>query len=779
VPLRERFRGVPPLACVMSPKRTRAPHRVAFLGNHLPRECGIATFTTDLTSAMAKEYPKLDCFVLAMNDTVPPRAYPPRVRFELGADDPQAYLRAADFLNVNNVDLLSLQHEYGIFGGKAGGHLLTTLRELRMPIVTTLHTILSEPNEHQRAVMQEITALSERLVVMSEDGAELLRRVHGVSDAKIDFIPHGIPDLPPAGASKDRLGLKGRSVILTFGLISRDKGIEYVIQALPEIARRFPNAVYLVLGATHPHVREHDGESYRLSLEILANELRVDENVIFHNRFVSDEELTEFLAAADICVTPYLQPDQITSGALAYAVGAGKAVISTPYRYATELLAGGKGLLVPMRDPKALATAIMGLLGSDTKRVALGKKAGAGGAKMRWPAVAERYMESFAEARSAHAERKRVTFVAKTLAARPAGLPDMNVAQLRLLTDDTGILQHARYSVPRYEDGYCLDDNARALMATTLMEEEGAPGVAAIRGLSARYLAFVSHAFDEKAGRFRNFMSYSRAWTESLGSEDSHGRALWALGTAVGRSHSPGTATLAADLFHGALGAAMPMTSPRAWSYTLLGMDEYLKAFAGDRGVERQRTELAKRLLALHQRSSGPGWPWFEERVTYCNARMPQALIVSGARMANKKMITAGLASLEWLVSIQRNREGNFAPIGSNGFFQRGATPAGFDQQPVEASTIVSACFDAYRVSGDAAWNEHARVAFNWFLGQNDLHTPLYDAATGGCRDGLHHDRANENQGAESTVSFLLTLLDMRSAARAGTASISQPKTAA
>jgi hypothetical protein len=589
-----------------------------------------------------------------------------------------------------------------------------------------------------------------------------------VPESKIDLIPHGIPELPSARESKDRLGLKGRPVILTFGLISSDKGIEYVIQALPEIVRRCPNAVYVVLGATHPHVRAEQGESYRLSLELLASELRVSENIIFHNRFVSDEELTEFLAAADICVTPYLQPDQITSGALAYAVGAGKAVISTPFRYATELLADKKGILVPWRDAKAIATAVIDLLGDDAKRKALGARAGVRGREMKWPAVAARYMESFGLASVQHSERTRNAFVAKTLAARPVGLPDANIAQLQLLTDDTGILQHARYNVPRYEDGYCLDDNARALLATTLLAEEGGADVATLRAMSARYLAFVSHAFDTTAGRFRNFMSFRREWTESLGSEDSQGRALWALGNVVGRSSRPGTASLAADLFHAALPAVNGMTSPRAWAYTLLGVDEYLRAFAGDRGVERQRGELSKRLLGLYQRTSAADWPWFEERVTYCNARLPQALIVSGARMANKKMLAAGLASLEWLVGIQHNKEGNFAPIGSNGFFERGKTPAAFDQQPVEAGTVVSACLDAHRVTGDAAWSEHARIAFHWFLGQNDLHTPLYDAATGGCRDGLHADRANENQGAESTVSFLLALLDMRSAGRVG-----------
>jgi glycosyltransferase involved in cell wall biosynthesis len=740
--------------------------RVAFLGNYLPRHCGIATFTTDLSTAIAADFPQLDCFVLAMNDDAPRRLYPPRVRFELSADDTQSYLRAADYLNVNSVDLLSVQHEYGIFGGKAGSHVLPLLRDLRMPIVSTLHTVLAEPNQHQRAVMQELTQLSERLIVMSNDGATLLRDVHGVSDAKIDIIPHGIPDLPPANSSKDRLGVEGRLVLLTFGLISSDKGIEYVIQALPAIIARHPEVVFVVMGATHPHVRAVHGESYRLSLEILAQELGVADNIIFHNRFVSDEELTEFLAAADICLTPYLQPGQITSGALAYAVGAGKAVISTPYRYASEMLADDRGILVPYRDAPAIATAVNALLDDDGARAALGARAGALGREMRWPAVARRYFSSFLRAHGEHAERKRTAFVAKTLAERPAGLPEVNIEHLRLLTDDTGLLQHARYNVPRYDEGYCLDDNARGLLAMTLVEEARGVEVAGARTLLARYLAFMGHAFNEKTGRFRNFMTYSRQWTEESGSEDCHGRALWALGAAVGRSYNPGTRSLGADLFHAALPALCKMTSPRAWAYALLGMDDYLTAFEGDRDIEQQRTAIAERLFDLHQRTSGHDWPWFEERVTYCNARLSQALIVSGFRMEHTGMVAAGLSSLEWLLSIQRSKLGNFAPIGSNGFFERGGTTAQFDQQPVEACTIVSACLEAHRVTGEDIWSEHARRAFNWFLGQNDLDIVLYDSSTGGCRDGLHATRANENQGAESTVSFLLALLEMRLAGR-------------
>ncbi|HEY2094028.1 MAG TPA: glycosyltransferase family 4 protein [Thermoanaerobaculia bacterium] len=735
--------------------------RVAMLGNHLPRHCGIATFTTDLSDAIATVGPDLDCFVVAMSDGRQRYAYPPRVRFELPDNDPAAYTRAADFLNVNAVDVLSLQHEYGIFGGKAGSHLLPLLRQLRMPIVTTLHTILAAPNLHQRRVMDEITTLSDRLVVMTPGGAALLREVHGVAEAKIDVIPHGIPNVPFAG-SKNRLGVEGRPLVLTFGLLSPDKGIEHVIDALPTIVAHYPDVIYIVLGATHPHIVERHGETYRLMLEDRAKRLGVDGNLIFHNRFVSQAELSEFLAAADIYITPYLNPEQITSGTLAYALGAGKAVISTPYRYARELLDDGRGLLVPFGDASAIAAEIVGLLDDPERRLALRRRASEHGRTMLWPSVAHAYLRTFERARNEQSDRLYTAFRASTLATRPAELPRVSLDHVEIMTDDTGMLQHATFNVPRYDEGYCLDDNARALLLMTLLEEAGSDDPRLVRSLSSRYLAFVSHAFNRSAGRFRNFMSHSRFWQEEQGSEDSHGRAVWALGTVVGCSADPGRHSLAAVLFHAALPAVARFSSPRAWAYALLGIEQYLHAFEGDRTVQAAGRELGERLLALFRLTDQPEWPWCENRVTYCNARLPQALIATGAWTGERAMSETGVRSLEWLMSIQRTPDGYFAPIGTNGFFDRGMAAAGFDQQPVEACSTVSACMQAFRMTGDHRWPEHARSAFTWFLGQNQLQQPLYDPLSGGCRDGLHVDRMNENEGAESTLSFLLALMDMR-----------------
>jgi len=738
---------------------------IAMLGNHLPRQCGIATFTSDLSAAIDRELPELDCFVVAMNDVGVRHAYPERVRFEVPEGDVEAYRRAADFLNVSSVDVVSVQHEYGIFGGQAGGHVLELLRGLRMPVVSTLHTILANPDPVQRAVMDALLGLSERVVVMSTDGAALLQAVHGVDPAKIDVIPHGIP-LVPARAGKDALGVEDRPVILTFGLLSPDKGIEYVIDAMPAVLAKHPNTVYLVLGATHPHVKQQHGEAYRQMLQTRAERLGVGANVNFHNRFVSHEELVEFLGAADLYVTPYLKEEQSTSGTLAYAVGSGKAVISTPYRYARELLAEGRGLLVPWRDSEALGREVIGLLDDPHRRGELQQRAAAFGRSMGWPIVARRYAQTFEQARAAFRDRQRAGRAARELARRRPELPEIDLSHVRLLTDDTGILQHATFDVPSYRDGYCLDDNARALLLLTHVEEAGTEAPQVVRALATRYLAFLAHAFDETSGRFKNFLSYARGWRDEPGSDDAHGRALWALGAVVGRSSDPGRRGLGARLFHGALPAATSLTSPRAWAYVLLGLDEHVRAFAADGAVAEVRAALAAKLMERFRHSQGADWPWFEDRLTYCNARLPQALLVTAARLGDAEMHEVAQRSLTWLVGQHLAADGAFSPVGTNGFYARGEPRAVFDQQPVEACAMVSACLDAHRVTGQPRWLEHARTAFQWYLGRNAQGAQVYDARTGGCRDGIHADRMNENQGAESTLSFLTALAEMRAADR-------------
>ena len=737
--------------------------RIAFIGNYAPRQCGIATFTTDLCEAVADEYRGTACIALPVNDTEEGYEYPPRVRFELAEKDIESYRRAADFLNLNNVDMVSLQHEYGIFGGKAGSYILEILRQLRMPVVTTLHTILRDPNPDQRRVLEEVVSLSDRVVVMSELGAEFLQSIYHVPAEKIDLIPHGIPDVAFVDPSfhKDLFGVEGKSVLLSFGLLSANKGIENVIAALPAILEKHPNVVYIVVGATHPHVIQNEGETYRLSLQWLAREKGVEANVIFYNRFVSLEELVQFISASDIYITPYLNAAQITSGTLAYTLGAGKAVISTPYWYAEEMLANDRGTLVPFSDPGALADQVIDLLGNESKRHAMRKRAYLFGRDMIWPQVARRYMKTFERARAEHRYQAAAGFAVKPLDQRAGELPPLKLDHLHHLTDDTGIFQHAIFTIPNYREGYTTDDNARALMVSALLEELGNTEATE---LATRYLAFTWYAFNTETRRFRNFMDYQRNWLEESGSDDSHGRALWALGTVLGRSSTPALHNMAARVFQLSLLAILETTSPRAWAFALIGIHEYLQRFAGDRRVTQVQEELANRLMALYQDNRTAEWNWFEDRLTYCNAALSHAMLLSGESLLDPAMTEAGLESLRWLADLQRpdTVSRHFVPIGSNGFYQRGGERARFDQQPVEAQAMVSACLEAHHLTGDKYWQKEARRAFEWFLGRNDLHLPVYDPTTGGCRDGLHSDRPNENQGAESTLAFLQSLLELR-----------------
>jgi glycosyltransferase involved in cell wall biosynthesis len=743
--------------------KSAAINRIAFVGNYLPRQCGIATFTTDLCEAIAAEHGDTTCIAVPVNDIEGGYAYPPRVRFELTEKDIESYRRAADFLNINGVDLISLQFEYGIFGGRAGSHILTLLRDLRMPIVTTLHTILREPDAQQRRVLTEVAGLSDRLVVMSKRSAEFLQEIYQVAPEKIDLIPHGIPDLPFVDPSfhKDLFGVEGKIVLLSFGLLSANKGIENVIAALPAILAKHPNVVYFIVGVTHPHVLRHDGETYRLSLQWLAQEKGVEGQVIFYNRFVSLEELVEFIGAADIYITPYLNPAQIVSGTLAYTVGAGKAVISTPYWHAEEMLAEERGALVPFRDSAALAEQVIDLLGNEAKRHSMRKRAYLYGREMIWPQVAGLYMKSFQRART---ERRHFTppgLVVKALDKRPVELPPLKLDHLRRMTDDTGMIQHAIFTVPNYQEGYTIDDNARALIVSALLEELGSEETA---DLMSRYFAFVWYAFNAKTGRFRNFMDYQRNWLEEKGSDDSQGRTLWALGTVLGHSNTPAMQNMAGWVFEKSLPAVLNTTSPRAWAFALIGINEYLQRFAGDRTITQVREELAGRLLDLYRKNRSDTWRWYEQSLTYCNAALPHALLMCGHGIPNIDMAEAGLESLRWLAGLQRADEagGHFVPIGSNGFYQRGGVRARFDQQPVEAQAMVSACLETHRITADKNWYKEARRAFDWFLGRNDLDLPIYDPTTGGCRDGLHADRPNENQGAESSLAFLQAVLELR-----------------
>jgi glycosyltransferase involved in cell wall biosynthesis len=738
---------------------------VAVIGNYLPRQCGIATFTTDLVEGLSAEAPNIYCWAAAMNDRPEGYPYPEKVRFEINQNKLTDYSVASQFLNISQTDIVCLQHEYGLFGGPAGSHLLKLLGDLHMPVVTTLHTILQDPAPEYRDIMCRIADLSDKLVVMSRKASDFLKDIYAVPEEKIAFIHHGIPDTPFIDSSfnKDKFGVEGKKALLTFGLLSPNKGIENVLQALPEVIKKHSDVVYIILGATHPHILKVHGDAYRIMLQQLVRKLDIGEHVIFQNRFVTLRELCEFLGIADIYVTPYLEEAQITSGTLAYAMGTGKAVISTPYWYASEMLAEGRGRIVPFRNPDAIAEQIIGLLDNDIERHAMRKKAYTFSREAVWKEVSRKYLKVFSEVRQNRTRkpRPRHSYVENIKAITKFELPEIKLDHLKAFTDDTGILQHANYTIPDRTHGYCTDDNARALLVAAMGQKYLPTNGLGLDFLSGHYLGFLLYAFNEKNGRFRNFMTYSRQWMEEIGSEDAHGRAIWCLGKAVAFFQNPGHLAMTTTLFNKALRAVENFRSPRAIAFSLVGMHAYLHKFSGDSDVRRVREIFTDRLFNQFKNNATDDWLWLENALNYANGKLPHALLLSGHRMQRNDMIEMGLNSLKWLLAIQ-TEDNHFVPIGSNGWYEKGGSRARFDQQPVEANAMVEACVEAFNVTRDKSWFDNAVMCFNWFLGHNDLNMPLYDPKTGGCRDGLMADGINQNQGAESSLAWLLSLMTLQ-----------------
>jgi len=613
--------------------------------------------------------------------------------------------------------------------------------------------------------MRKLSDLSDKLVVMSHKASEFLQDIYAVPEDKIVFIHHGIPDTPFIDPSfyKDKFGVEGKKVLLTFGLLSPNKGIENVLQALPAVIKKHPDVAYIILGATHPHVLKSQGDAYRIMLQQLVRKLHIGEHVIFQNRFVELKELCEFLGIADIYITPYLDEAQITSGTLAYAMGTGKAVISTPYWYATEMLAEDRGRLVPFRNPDAMAEQIIALLDNDVDRHAMRKKAYIFSRDAVWKEVSRKYLQVFREVQLNRTRnpRPRHSYVENIKAITKFELPEIKLDHLKAFTDDTGILQHATYTIPDRSHGYCTDDNARALLVAAMGEKYLPANGWGLDVLSGHYLGFLLYAFNEKKGRFRNFMSYSRQWAEEIGSEDAHGRALWSLGKAVAFLQNPGHIAMSTTLFNKALRAVESFHSPRAIAFSLVGMNAYLDKFSGDSDVRRIREVLADRLFNQFKNNATDAWPWLEKALNYANGKLPQALLLSGRWMQRNDMIDMGLLSLKWLITLQ-TEDGHFVPIGSNGWYEQGGPRARFDQQPIEANAMVEACVEAFNVTRDQSWFDNAVMCFNWFLGHNDLNLPLYDPKTGGCRDGLMADGINQNEGAESSLAWLLSLMTLQ-----------------
>ena len=754
-----------------------SPLRAAFVSTYVPRRCGIATFTRDLIAGIrasvdgdGRERLVLDVAAMHLDDM--DLAYPSEVRLVLPAADRAAYLHAARTLS-QSASVVSIQHEYGIYGGPDGDHLLHLLDGLRVPAVTTFHTALRQPTAGQRRVAIELARRSSRIVVMADRAREILAESYGISGDLVEVIPHGVPDLPFVDPEplKHRFGLAGRDVILGFGLLSPTKRYELVIEALPALVHAVPETLFVIVGETHPEVRRRYGESYRALLVDRVERLGLRNHVLFVDRYVDQAELCDWLLACDIFVTPYGSAQQIVSGTLAYALAAGKAIVSTPYEYAIELLADGRGVLTPFDDVEALGDRLLRLLADVGLRDRMRRRAWEHGRSMIWREVGARHLALLEEAAARRPRRpshRPATPVAAPIARRPA-VPVL-VSQsargarnhLDRLSDGVGIAQHAVGVVPDLRHGYCTDDVARALVVDLLhAEHDDGPDIAAsIR----RQLTFLGEAFQPMSGRFRNLRAADGRWLDEVGSQDAHGRGVHALGEAIGRAHDVIARRLARELFDAALPATLELDDLRPWAYVALGCDAALAAEPRHSAPRRILAELGGRLADAfgEAASTDPIWPWPAPIVTYDNGAPPQALIVAGRRLGRRDWVRRGADILHWLAAAQRTPQGHLRPIGNRGWWPRGKRPAWFDQQPIEALSILEAALAAEEATGDRDFGELAEAAYGWFLGANDLGLPVADPEDGACHDGLGPDGLNANRGAESTLAWLLAVERMR-----------------
>ena len=731
--------------------RSSAPVRIALLGTYPPRRCGIATFTHDLGQALVVAGSSLR--VIAVTDASASVELEEPVRYEIRRGARQDYARAAEQINYSDAQLICLQHEFGIYGGDDGSHLLAFLAQLRKPAIATLHTVLRAPSDARRSIVRGIAEHCDRVVVMSDGALDTLVDHHGLPASKIEVIPHGIPDFARGAQepSKERLGVGGRRMLLTFGLLGPNKGIETVLRALPLLIARFPDLVYFVVGATHPNVRREQGESYRLSLEQEAEALGLTGHVVFLDRFVSAAELADLLRATDVYVTPYLNEAQSTSGTLSYAMGAGAAVVSTPYWHAREFLAEDRGRLFAFGDHDALAAVVDGLLSDSTELRRVRDAAWDFTRPMTWGRVGEAYVDL---GERVLAERPRGLPATPRLERLP--LPELRLDHLLRLTDDTGMIQHATYSVPARSTGYCVDDNARALIVATLARRvDDSPRT---DGLITTYLSYLQLSQRED-GHFRNFMSYARHIEPHSGSDDCAGRALWALGVCHGSAPEPGVRALAREMFERAMGRAEGF-GLRGKAFAILGLGAFLDADPEHGAARRLLGLLSEDLLGRYGENADGSWLWFEPALTYDNAVVPFALLTAHRITEDPECLRVGLESLRFLEEICF-RTDHLNLIGNEAWHSRDGRMSTSDEQPTDAAAFVLAFREAYYATSDQRHLGRMRESFEWFLGRNRLRLPVYDFGTGGCHDALGRHEVNQNQGAESTLAFLLSLLAM------------------
>lgn len=737
---------------VVTLPRATPKRRIALVGNFAPRKCGIATFTTDLFEQLGRYRPEIQVDVWALDDASDPLIYD-GVAGTIERRDPAAYRAAAEAINAASVDAVWLQHEYGIFGGDDGEMVCDFVDRLAAPLILTCHTVLTEPSPNQRRILERLVARASRTMVMSHHSKNILQHTYHAPRELTEVIEHGAPDRPFGRNEqfKDQLGLSGRTVLMTFGLLGPGKGIQHVIEALPAIRERHPEVLYRVVGATHPNLVSRDGESYRDSLKQCAERLGVSDAIAWEDRFLETGELLDQLEACDIYLTPYCNLQQSTSGTLSYAVALGKAVVSTPYVHARELLADGVGAIIEPACPQAISDTVNSLLDHPRELHAMQRRAYAKGRETIWP--------RFAAAAAALVE-KAVAQPARV----PQHLASPSLTAVFAMSDATGMLQHSKGVIPDRRHGYCLDDNARALMLMNLAE-----GISPEERLtrSMTYAAFVHDAWNPDARAFRNFMRFDRSWCEDVGSEDSNGRGLWALGRTAEQSPLPEIREWASELYEIALDPISQMQSPRTIAFAMLGACAMLRAdprHAKSRALVENGADVLEKLLGGSRR---PDWAWFEAVLGYDNPRLPQALIEAGAMLGREDYLATGLETLDWIAGVQTAASGHFRPIGSESFGHAYAALP-FDQQPLEAQAAIEACVAAYRETRDQQWLDHASAAWGWFFGGNDRGVVLADLATGRCRDGINPRGLNRNTGAESILAFQLAHYSMLALARTG-----------
>ena len=731
--------------------------KIAYLSSYTPRECGIATFNYNLIRAINAGNPdgSLKGFVVAMNDSddFEEYDYPTEVKFKVRQEHQKDYIKAAEYINNSDVGACIIQHEFGIYGGESGVYLLPLIERLNKPLITILHTVLREPSFMQQIIIREIAKQSSKIVVMSRRAVDFLKNIYNIPEEKIQLIEHGVPHLEPAENNpvKNLPSFKDKRVLFTFGLISRNKGLETVIKALPAIVENHPDVMYVVLGNTHPGVRKNSGEEYRDSLKKLAKSLDVEEHLTFINQFVSEEELHNYLTACDIYVTPYLNEAQITSGTLSYAVGAGAAVISTPYWHAQELLEQGRGILFDFKDFESLAVSVNDLLDNPHKLEELKKNAFAYGLKLRWPAIGREYtallQDSIAQPQSLKNKARHVIDYEI--------IPEFNLTHVRRLTDDTGIVQHAKYGIPNLKEGYCLDDNSRALIMALMAYEQNKSKEAL--DLLPIYLSYIQY-MQMDDGNFRNFLSFRREYLDDVGSEDSFGRTIWALGYLIKSAPNNSYREFAEELFQRSIPHFKALHHLRGLANTAIGLSYYLQAHPHNEELIEQLNKLTHPLIDSYQTNKSENWHWFEDKLSYDNAILPLALLHSAEITGNNRAMEIAYESIDFLDSLTLSK-GYLSPVGSDGWYYRNGNMAIFDQQAIESMAMVLMYFKAYDVSGEKQFLSKMYLCYQWFLGENTLRLPLYDHETKGCCDGLQPGGLNRNQGAESTLAYFISHL--------------------